>query len=104
MGECPSPVFLLEFSRGAPLVSEYAHSLKPTHKDWLSMTNSFPKKLGKVVVSGVAVGPEIEPYWQELRQKTELLLWKRARLRLKRRLLLMPMCSLYVPQRKYLRR
>ena len=36
------------------------------------MTNSFPKKLGKVVVSGVAVGPEIEPHWQNLRQQTEL--------------------------------
>jgi D-3-phosphoglycerate dehydrogenase len=37
------------------------------------MTNSLPKKLGKVVVIGVAVGPEIEPHWQELRQKTELI-------------------------------
>jgi D-3-phosphoglycerate dehydrogenase len=37
------------------------------------MTNSFSKKLGKVVVSGVAVGPEIEPHWQELRQQTELI-------------------------------
>lgn len=37
------------------------------------MTNSFPKKLGKVVVTGVAVGPEIEPHWQKLRQMTELI-------------------------------
>jgi D-3-phosphoglycerate dehydrogenase len=37
------------------------------------MTNSIPKKLGKVVVSGVAVGPEIEPHWQKLRQQTELI-------------------------------
>ena len=36
------------------------------------MTNSFSNKIGKVVVIGVAVGPEIEPYWQELRQQTEL--------------------------------
>ncbi len=37
------------------------------------MINSIPKKLGKVVVSGVAVGPEIEPHWQKLRQQTELI-------------------------------
>lgn len=37
------------------------------------MTNSFPKKLGKVVVIGVAAGPEIEPHWQKLRQQTELI-------------------------------
>lgn len=35
---------------------------------------SFSKKLGKVVVIGVAVGPEIEPYWQKLRQQTELII------------------------------
>jgi len=39
----------------------------------VNMTNSFPKKLGKVVVTGVAVGPEIEPHWQKLRQLTELI-------------------------------
>jgi len=37
------------------------------------MTNSSQNKLGKVVVSGVVVGPEIEPHWQTLRQKTELI-------------------------------
>jgi D-3-phosphoglycerate dehydrogenase len=40
----------------------------------LNMTNSIPEKIGKVVVSGVAVGPEIEPHWQELRQQTELII------------------------------
>jgi len=37
------------------------------------MENSYSQKLGKVVVYGVAVGPEIEPHWQELRQNTELI-------------------------------
>jgi phosphoglycerate dehydrogenase-like enzyme len=37
------------------------------------MENSHSQKLGNVVVYGVAVGPEIEPHWQELRQKTELI-------------------------------
>jgi D-3-phosphoglycerate dehydrogenase len=36
------------------------------------MTKSLQKKLGKVVVIGVVVGPEIESHWQELRQQTEL--------------------------------
>jgi D-3-phosphoglycerate dehydrogenase len=38
------------------------------------MKKSTIKKIGKVVVSGVPVGPEIEPYWQELRRQTELII------------------------------
>jgi D-3-phosphoglycerate dehydrogenase len=38
------------------------------------MTNSYANSLGKVVVIGVAVGPEIEPHWQKLRRQTELII------------------------------
>jgi len=38
------------------------------------MTNSYASSLGKVVVIGVAVGPEIEPHWQKLRRQTELII------------------------------
>lgn len=40
------------------------------------MTESITRNFGKVVVIGVAVGPEIEPHWQELREKTELIILK----------------------------
>ena len=40
------------------------------------MTNSSPKKSCKVVVIGVAVGPEIEPHWQKLHRQTELIILK----------------------------
>jgi D-3-phosphoglycerate dehydrogenase len=40
------------------------------------MEDFTPKKLGKVVVVGVAVGPEIEPHWKGLRQQADLIIYE----------------------------